>query len=182
VAPDLLAGHLTVERFINADRIAEGLDGFSPASVSITAGRIMVERLRYLAERAESFGFETTLASKAFVPWIRKLRADGYTFLLFSDALRSSDIAVARVTERVRLGGHRVDEEVIRRRFSRGIRNFFGLYRPLADGWWFYDNSCPGPADLIAYRAFGADKAKVVRENLWSTYCEVADEHRPQGH
>jgi predicted ABC-type ATPase len=175
VAPELLAEHLAVERFINADRIAEGLDAFSPRSVSLTAGRIMIERLRALAKRCESFGFETTLASKSFVPWIQALKTDGYLFLLFFLAIQTSDIAVARVTERVRLGGHRVDDEVIRRRFGRGIDNFFRLYQPLADGWWFYDNSSPGPPEIVAFLTPESEDVAIVRSDLWTFYSEVAN-------
>ena len=31
--------------------------------------------------------------------------------------------------------------EVVRRRYFRGIRNFFNIYRPLADTWMICDNS-----------------------------------------
>jgi hypothetical protein len=39
------------------------------------------------------------------------------------------DLAVARVAERVRTCGHDVPAETVRRRFDRGRRNFFTLYR-----------------------------------------------------
>ena len=53
--------------------------------------------------------------------------------------------------ERVRMGGHNVPEETIRRRYTKGIRNFPRLYKPLADTWRLYDNSNPsGPRGLIA--------------------------------
>lgn len=55
-----------------------------------------------------------------------------------------------RVAERVRMGGHNVPEETIRRRYYSGIRNFFKLYRPLTDKWFFYDNSAAEPR-IIAY-------------------------------
>lgn len=58
---------------------------------------------------------------------------------------------IARVAERVRMGGHNVPEEIIRRRYNSGIRNFFKLYRPLADTWFFYDNSGGGNPRLLAY-------------------------------
>ena len=51
------------------------------------------------------------------------------------------DLAVASVAERVRTGGHDVPAETVRRRFDRGRRNFFTLYRPLADTWRLYDAS-----------------------------------------
>ena len=54
-------------------------------------------------------------------------------------------MAVARVAQRVREGGHDVPEDVIRRRFDAGWRNFGQLYRDLVDGWILYDNSGDEP-------------------------------------
>lgn len=49
---------LKVEHFVNADRIAQGLSGLRPESVALSAGRIMLERLRQLADERQSFGPE----------------------------------------------------------------------------------------------------------------------------
>jgi len=43
--------------------------------------------------------------------------------------------------ERVRQGGHDVPEEVIRRRYEAGWRNFNLVYKRLVDDWFLYDNS-----------------------------------------
>jgi len=51
--------------------------------------------------------------------------------------------SAARVQLRVQAGGHDVPEASIRRRFSRGLRNFLDLYRGLADQWLLVDNSRP---------------------------------------
>lgn len=59
-------------------------------------------------------------------------------------------VAVARVAERVRLGGHNVPEDVVRRRYDRGLWNFFRLYLPLVDRWWFFDNSPAEGPRLLA--------------------------------
>jgi predicted ABC-type ATPase len=90
------------------------------------------------------------LASRTFAPWIKELLETGDTFHLVFLWLPDEDFAIARVVERVRMGGHDVPEETIRRRYHNGIRNFFKLYRPLADLWVFYDNSGEDPR-LVAY-------------------------------
>jgi hypothetical protein len=36
-------------------------------------------------------------------------------------------------------------EEVVRRRFDAGLRNFQEIYRELASSWVLYDNSGPEP-------------------------------------
>jgi predicted ABC-type ATPase len=59
-------------------------------------------------------------------------------------------MAVVRVRKRVLEGGHHVPEDVIRRRYEAGLKNFFRIYRPLAASWQFYDNSIHGKRRLIA--------------------------------
>ncbi len=149
-APSLLKGTLKVNEFVNADLIAQGLSGFQPEGAVFHAGRVMLERIHYLAKKRVDFAFETTLASRTFAPWITDLRKTGYAFHLVFLWLPNEDFAVARVAERVRMGGHNVPEETIQRRYHAGLRNFFRLYNHLADSWFLYDNSGLEPC-LIAY-------------------------------
>lgn len=140
-APAVLQGALGVTEFVNADTIAAGLSAFNPEKAAFHAGRVMLERLQQLADNGDDFAFETTLASKTFAHWLKALKLKGYAFHLIYLWLPFPEIAVARVAERVRMGGHNVPEETIRRRYHVGLKNFFNLYRPLADSWFFYDNS-----------------------------------------
>lgn len=146
----ILAETLGVLTFVNADVIAQGLSGFDPASAALEASRIMLHRLRELAGRRESFAFETTLAARSYARLLRELRDGGYQVRLYYFWLQSPGMAVSRVAQRVRSGGHHVPEADIRQRYTRSIRNFFTLYRPLADRWNVYDNSVPGTTRLIA--------------------------------
>ena len=165
-APSLLKGTLEVTEFVNADLIAQGLSGFQPEGAVFHAGRVMLERIHYLAKKRIDFAFETTLASRTFAPWIADLRKTGYSFHLVFLWLQNEEFAVGRVAERVRMGGHNVPEETIRRRYYKGIRNFFHIYRPLADAWYFYDNSGGGKPMLLAYGK--KEKNLLVNESsLW---------------
>src|SRR5688572_20830457 len=123
-APLLLKGALAVEEFVNADTIAQGLSAYRPESAAITAGRVMLDRLRFLAHEGRDFAFETTLSGRAHAVWLQELRASGYTAHLAFLSLPSPDLAVARVAERVRQGGHHVPENVVRRRYLAGLKNF----------------------------------------------------------
>lgn len=162
-APSLLKGTLKVTEFVNADLIAQGLSGFQPEGAVFHAGRVMLERIHYLAKKRVDFAFETTLASRTFFQWISDLRKTGYDFHLVFLWLPNEDFAVARVAERVRMGGHNVPEETIRRRYHAGLKNFFTLYKPLADFWRFYDNSAPAGPRLIASGSRSAsDKIKDI--------------------
>ncbi len=149
-APLVLQGALQVDEFVNADTIAKGLSAFEPDRVALAAGRIMLGRLQELADSRANFAFETTLASRSFAPWIKGLIEAGYEFHLVYYWLPNAEAAVARVQGRVRDGGHAVPEETIRRRYSRGLTNFFKLYQPLAKHWRVYNNSDVGGPQLIA--------------------------------
>jgi len=68
-------------------------------------------------------------------------------------SVKSIDVALSRVRDRVLKGGHDIPEAVIRRRFSRSIRNFLGEYRPLADSWYLFDNSGGKPVQIAFKRS-----------------------------
>lgn len=172
-APRLLRGALAVGEFVNADPIAHGLSAFRPASVALAAGRVMLARLRTLAAARMSFAFETTLASRNFAPWLRTLRGQGFRVHLAFLSLPSADLAVARVAERVRQGGHDVPEDVIRRRFVAGLSNFFSLFESVADSWQMFDNSEASGPRPIASRRPGAP-AVIDDVGAWQRLVEAA--------
>lgn len=165
-APWLLRDTLRVEEFVNADAIADGLSAFRPDSVAISAGRAMLQRMRFLADSRADFAFETTLASRSFVPWLARLRSDGYHVHVLFLWLENADLAVDRVAARVRLGGHAVPEATVRRRFERGVQNFFRLYLPIADSWQVFNNSGARRPRLIASGS-GKRVQQVVNPPLW---------------
>jgi predicted ABC-type ATPase len=150
-ARTLLAETLHVMTYVNADVIAQGLSGFNPDSAAMEAGRIMLDRVHRLADERADFAFETTLAGRAYAPWLRHLRQDGYGIRLVYFWLASADLAVARVAERVRLGGHDIPESTVRQRYERSVSNFFGMYRPIAHEWQAYNNSQEGLPGVIAH-------------------------------
>ena len=148
------------KELVNADLIAAGLSPFNPESLAFEAGRLMLKRIETLARSRVDFGFETTLAGRGYVPLISRLRAEGYRVILFFLWVSGPDLALTRIRDRVRAGGHHVPDEVVRRRFKRGIDNFFRLYLPLLDSWLVFDNSGTGPKMV----AFGFSDMHVVFE------------------
>ena len=129
--------------FINMDLMAEGLSPFDPRKGALRAARLLHQEIRRRARAGESFAFETTLAGRNYARAIPRWRAARYHVKLVFLALPSADLAVARVAARVAQGGHDVPEEVVRRRFHVGLRNFEELYRPLVSSWVLYDNAGP---------------------------------------
>lgn len=130
---------------MNADYIARGLSGRNTDVVAFEAGRIMLKRLRQLGDAGVDFAFESTLSSRTFAPFLRKLKAQGYRVMIYYFSLANAQLAVRRVKLRVGLGGHDVPAHVVKRRFGRSLSNFFTLYAspesPLADEWTLLDNS-----------------------------------------
>lgn len=170
-AAHLLRGALSVEEFVNADTIAQGLSAYRPEAAAVTAGRVMLERLRFLARHRRDFAFETTLAGRGHGRWLRELRSSGYRAHLIFLSLPDADLAVARVAERVRAGGHHVPEDVVRRRFAAGLRNLLGLYSGLVDSWQVYDNADLTGPRLIASRAGGMSPA-IADASAWTNLKE----------
>jgi predicted ABC-type ATPase len=168
VAPALLAEHLGIGEFVNADQIARGLSAFDPEGAAILAGRVMLARLRELAARRADFAFETTLASRSFAPWLAELRGTGYRLTLLYVWVPHPSLSVARVARRVGAGGHHVPSDVVRRRYYGGLRNFFTLYRRLADIWKVYDNSGQSGHRLVA-RGAGDAAVLVQMPATWET-------------
>jgi len=170
-APWVVSDLLGIHQFVNADVIAQGLSAFEPEKAAMQAGRVMLARLKELAAARESFAFETTMASKSFAPWIKGLCQSGYKFHLVFLYVPSPELSVLRVAGRVRAGGHHVPDDVIRRRYIGGLRNFFALYQPLATSWRFYNSSNPGRPIMVAV-GIGATEIAVFDAALWQSIKE----------
>jgi predicted ABC-type ATPase len=152
-ARTFLPKYADCKNFINADLIAQGMSPFSPEAAAMRAGRLVLSEIRFFAQRKVPFAFETTLSGRSYLRLIRQLKKQGYQVHVFFLWVRSVDVALSRVKDRVLKGGHDVPEPVIRRRFGRSIRNFLAEYRPLADSWYLFDNSGATPAVIAFERA-----------------------------
>lgn len=64
-------------------------------------------------------------------------------------------------------GGHSIPEDVIRRRYERGLENFFNAYSPAADSWQLIDNTASPPGHLIAWRDVG-QAVRMGDNRLWT--------------
>ncbi len=138
-----LLPRLGLMRFLNADEMARGLSPLDPSLSAFRAGRLLLEEARSLIAAKAGFAIESTLSGKAQVALIREAKARGYRILLHYIVIGSATQAVGRVALRVRLGGHHVPEDDIRRRFDRSRRHFLEDYLPLADEWVLWDNQEP---------------------------------------
>ena len=145
VLPEALECHT----FVNADEIARGLSPFEPEAVAIQAGRIMLQRIDDLLVRGQDFAFETTLSAKSYIQTVKKAQAFNYYVTVVYFWLDSPQLAIERIQKRVAEGGHHVPNDVVIRRYKRGLINFFNLYLPICDYWMLINNSVK-PSETIA--------------------------------
>ena len=124
--------------FVNADIIAVALNPTNPEAEAFRAGRLMLQRIQELADRGESFAFETTLSGRGFARAIPGWQSLGYRVELYFLSLASPEAAIARVER----------DDVVRRRFYGGLANFHQMYKDLVNHWSLIDNS-EGAAILL---------------------------------
>lgn len=140
-AKKFLPDYAKCQNFVNADLIAQGLSPFSPRTAAIKAGRLVLEQIRSLAEKNVDFAFETTLSGKSYIRFLTALKKKGYTINLFFLWIPNVELALSRIKDRVAAGGHDVPAVDVKRRFHRGIYNFFKYYKPLSDTWLLFNNA-----------------------------------------
>ena len=145
----LLPEILDCHEFVNSDEFAKSLSPFEPSSASVSASRYMIMRIQYLLDQNADFSIETTLATRSLVSIIQKAKARGYKITLIYLWLRSPELAIQRVRDRVANGGHNIPEDVLRRRYKVGINYLFDTYMQLCDNWIIGDNTHP-PFTVVA--------------------------------
>jgi predicted ABC-type ATPase len=134
---------------MNADEIARGLSPLRPEIVALKAGRVLLEEVRELISRRESFALESTLSGKSYLALLRHAKESGYLVEVHYMLIPSTRAAIQRVRVRVKKGGHHVPPDDIRRRFERSGNLFVGEYAQLADRWRLWGNANP-PAKMLA--------------------------------
>jgi predicted ABC-type ATPase len=140
-AKELLPHTLNVTAFVNADEIAREMSPSDVDRAALAAGRAMISTMQDLAQRGETFAFETTCAGRSHIGFLNDRKKEGWRINLLFLWLPSVDIALQRVAQRVREGGHAIPPAVIRRRYVSGLRNMLGQYLPLADIAAIYENA-----------------------------------------
>ena len=112
ILPEILG----CREFVSAGRIAVGLSPFNPESESVTvaAGRIMLERIQTLMEQGVDFAFETTLAMRNHASLIEEAQKRGYEVtLLYSPEFPKSRVEVRVMAESPPKNIHELSEKII---------------------------------------------------------------------
>jgi len=139
--------------FVNADLIAAGLSPLNVKAAEVRAGWLMLDRIHELAGQKKDFAFETTLAGLSYVNFLKKMKAGGYEIHLFYLWISDAKLALKRIAERVKAGGHDVPAKVVERRFAKSLNNLFKIYWNLAESVSLIDNSGSIPKAIASERA-----------------------------
>jgi len=164
------------KEFVNADEIAKGLSPFQPETVSFLAGRIMLERVNELLVQGEDFAIETTLTTLSYRQTIEFAKQKGYHITLLFFWLNDVNLAIERVKIRVSEGGHNITEEVIIRRYYKGISNLIKVFTSLCDYWIVIDNSVE-PYFAIAEGIKNIESI-IYDEQVWKQIKNIAHESK----
>ncbi|CAN5583212.1 zeta toxin family protein [soil metagenome] len=139
--PNIIEERYNCKNFVNADIIAKEMSDSDPGSKAISAGKEFFAIIGNLIGQKADFAFETTLASRSLINIIKKCKEQGYKSHLVFFWLNNYETASTRVKSRVKEGGHNIPDDVIQRRYYRGINNLIEIYIPICDYWIVLDNS-----------------------------------------
>ena len=157
----LLPELLGCREFVNSDEFAKSLSPFDPSAASVAASRYMLMKIKYLLEKEADFCVETTLATRSLLNLVREAQEKYYEVTILYFWLNSPELAIQRVRDRVKAGGHNIPEEVIRRRYLMGLKYLFETYIPVCDRWVLADNS-KTPFSVIAE---GSSQLTFIKDN-----------------
>ena len=132
--------------FVNADRIAAAL-GISDTEAASAAD---AARAQLVADGA-SFITETVFSDPvgAKLQFLRDTISAGYRVTLYFIALSSAQLSGARVSQRVRSGGHDVPPERLERRFRQSLENLRQALAFVPEAYVFDNSSFETPYRLV---------------------------------
>ena len=104
----------------------------------------------------EAVCVETVLSTSKYQPVVERTLALGGYFALVYVTVRSPDISIARVAQRVRQGGHDVPTDKVRARWHRSLE-FLPWFAARASVTWVFDNSDSDPENPPRLIAQGID-------------------------
>jgi len=104
--------------------------------------RVALAQRRAALESRQTHLIETTLSGKGIFRHVEAARKKGYMVSLHYIFLESPDVALDRIRNRVKLGGHDVKQEDVKRRFARSCDNL-PIMIAQSNEVCLYDNSDP---------------------------------------
>jgi predicted ABC-type ATPase len=167
----MLPEMLNCKEFVNADNIALGLSPFQPENVSFEAGRMMLNRIEQLVRSKVDFAIETTLSSRNYLIRVRDWQKKGYEIILVYFWLNNPLLAIERIKDRVLKGGHSVPDEIVFRRYYKGIKNLFTYFIRICDYWLIVDNSAENP--IMIAEGINEIELEIFNNQIWTQLKDI---------
>lgn len=142
--------------YYNPDEAARALMASNPGIDQVQANAAAWRHGKRLLERAIrerlDFAFETTLGGNTMPRLLAEAASLGIEVRIWYVGLASAEAHIARVRQRVRLGGHDIPEADIRRRYRHSRLNLVQLLPALAELRGYDNSAAADPAEGHAPR------------------------------
>lgn len=173
---ELMSQGSTIYEFLNADEIAKCLAPLHPDSMALKASKLMITRLLELLQAGKSFAFETTGSGVNYIKHLQLARKRGFEIYLTFLWLDNPELAINRVAQRVKQGGHNIPTETIFRRYYAGIKNLITHYLPIADEVMVMDNSQELSLKKLIAKKEKNSALDIIDKTIWKKIEELAHE------
>lgn len=117
---------------------------------SYLAARILDYIRKELLALKVGFTFETVMSHESKVKFLKDAQEQGYRTYLYFVTTEDPDINVDRVKQRVKNGGHPVEESKIRERYFRSMEMLIDAIE-VSDRAFLYDNSSNAVDQSVSY-------------------------------
>jgi predicted ABC-type ATPase len=126
---------------LNADEILHSFGGnWQSSADQVKAGKQLLLMQKDCLQQGISFNRETTLCGVTILNTIKNAKDAGYKIHVRYVGVESVAIAKERIAERVKKGGHGIDDDLLKKRFNESKENLLKIF-PLCDRVDLYDNS-----------------------------------------
>ena len=152
--------------FLNADEIAAQRSD----TVGMLAGRILLNKLEKCFAMGDSIVLESTVSGNYHSRVIARAKKEKYKVVFVYVFLLSVEQNLARIKQRVALGGHNVPVADVKRRYKRSLQNFFDII-PSVHEWMLYYNGGDN-FDMIAQGS--GEKLEIMNEVVYNKFKKEA--------
>ena len=133
------------------------------------ARQLLNEDLPRVLKSGHSFVLESTLSGTYDARIIKMAHELKYRVVFTFAFLDSVEQNIERVAKRVRMGGHDVDVDIIRRRYEKSLHNFHKIV-PLVDKWFLVYNGEDGKSCNVACGTH--EKTDITNKEYYTVFCD----------
>ncbi|MDG2959077.1 zeta toxin family protein [Bisgaard Taxon 10/6] len=137
-----------VQIVIDSDHIAMQINPTNPRLADLEAGRKAIELFKFAIKNQISFSMESTLSGKSILQRMKTAKENDFKVRLNYVGVDSVNINIARVRARVLSGGHFIDEQTIKNRYTIS-REHLNSAISFCDEVFIFDNSGKSPKAML---------------------------------